>query len=102
MQRAARELREIASRARRQAGVMRTHAGKVKPVANGVVSAIGGTASKTDKKIVGTLERALRELTSAEHALHEAARTAEQLSQEATARELRAREARAARPPGRR
>jgi hypothetical protein len=95
-------MKQIAREARRQAGVMSTHAGKVKPVASGVSSIIGGTASGTDKKMVGMLERALRELVSASQALQEAARTADRLAQQATGQALKAREQRAAQAHGRR
>ena len=74
---------------------MDAHAARVKPVATKVNSIIGGTATGTDKKMVGTLDLALRDLAGASAQLRQAARTAEQLAQQATARALAAREGKA-------
>lgn len=95
LERAAREFHAIARSARAQAGYLDKHAGKVEPVAQGVSSIIGGTASGTDKKMIGTLGRAVRDLRDASRRLHESAQAAEQLAREATARALSAREAQA-------
>lgn len=97
LERAARELQEIARQARRQAGAMERHISQVKPVANGVNSIIGGTATGTDKQMTSALARTLKDLAAAARALSEAAGVAERLAQEATARALSAREAQAAR-----
>jgi methyl-accepting chemotaxis protein len=100
LERAAKQLHDIARKARRQAGVLSSNATRVTPVAAGVKSVIGGTASGSDRKMIGTLERGVSDLNAAAQSLAEAARTAEQLAQEAGARALRAREERAARGRG--
>jgi hypothetical protein len=102
LERAARELHQIARGAREQAALMEVHAAKVKPVAQGVAAIIGGTATGTDKKMVGVLGRSVRDLAAAAGALNDASRTAERLAQEATARALKAREAQAAQHAARR
>nr|WP_313777376.1 hypothetical protein [Mycobacterium sp.] len=102
LERAAREFHAIAQSARAQAGHLDKHAGKVRPVAHGVTSIIGGTASGTDKKMIGTLDRALRDLQDASRRLNESAQAAEQLAREATGRALSAREAQAAAQSARR
>ncbi|MCF6389352.1 hypothetical protein L2K20_20450 [Mycobacterium sp. MBM] len=96
LERAAAELHQIARSAREQAGLMDAHAARVKPVAQGVGAIIGGTASGTDKKMVGMLDRAVRDLADSSRLLNEASRTAQRLAQEATSRALAAREAQAA------
>lgn len=96
LERAATQLQDIARQARRQAGVMSSNAKRVTPVAAGVTSVVGGTATGADKKMIGILERGLSDLNAAAQALAEAARTAERLAQEASSRALRAREDRAA------
>ncbi len=96
LERAAREFHAIAQSARAQAGHLDKHAGKIKPVAQAVSSIIGGTASGTDKQMIGTLDRVLRDLQEASRRLNESAQAAEQLAREVTARALAAREAQAA------
>ena len=96
LEQAAREFHRIASEARKQAGVMGGNAKRVKPVAAGVKSVIGGSATGNDKKMVATLEKGFSELNAAAQALMDAANTATQLAHEATARALRAREEQAA------
>ena len=77
---AARELADIARKAKAAAAALAAYGEKLGPISNGVTHLVGGSTSRVDKHMVTTLGTAMKGIGSAQHALEAAANQATKLA----------------------